>query len=220
MCSMNFFVLLMTMIADIALFIFTLFCKSLLVVFFRCRFRTRVTFLQKVPFKGPYIITPNHESSFDPPLAGAFLLTPLRFMAKKELFKNIAFGLLLRAVGSMPLERRGFDAITIRKVMSHLKRGASMVIFPEGTRSKNDEMLRAKPGIGLILHEAGYPPVIPLRFRGTRIAEKELFSFARPRIDLVYGYPYCINPNYSWGTTTKESSQAMADYIMRQVQAL
>lgn len=179
-----------------------------------------MTFLQKVPFKGPYIITPNHESAYDPPLAGCFLLTPLRFMAKKELFQNILFGLLLKAVGSLPLERRGFDASTIRRVMTYLKRGASMVIFPEGTRSKTDEFLPAKPGVGLIVHEAGYPAIVPLRIKGTRIAEKKLLSFSRPKIELIYGYPFCINPHYSWGEGIKESSQGIADFIMEQVKAI
>jgi len=128
--------------------------------------------------------------------------------------------LALYLVGSLPLERRGFDATTIRKVVYYLKRGSGMVIFPEGTRSKTGEIMAAKPGIGLILQESDYPPVIPLRIKGSRSAEKRLFSFTRPKIELIYGYPFCINRNYPWGDGIKERSQKMADHIMEHVKQL
>lgn len=208
------------MIADLLLFTITFFCKILLVLFFRLRYSIRITVLVKVPFRGPYIITPNHQSAYDPPISGCFFLSPFRFMAKKELFHNPVIALFLRSIGAMPLERRGFDATTIRKVVGYLKHGNCMVIFPEGTRSKTEDFLPAKPGVGLIVHEADCPPIIPLRIKGTRIAEKKLLSFSRPKIELVYGHPFCINPHYSWGTGIKESSQRIADYIMEQVKAI
>lgn len=210
----------MHMIGEFFLTVFNFIGKSLILIFFRIRYSMKVTFLQRVPLRGPYIITPNHESVFDPPLSGIFLLNPVRYMAKKELFKNPLMALALYLVGSLPLERRGFDATTIRRVVYYLKKGSGMVIFPEGTRSKTGEIMAAKPGIGLILQEADYPPIIPLRIKGSRSAEKRLFSFSRPKIALIYGYPFCINRHYPWGNGLKERSQKMANHIMEHVKQL
>ena len=61
--------------------------------------------LENVPRSGPFIVAATHRSYFDPFLISAFLPRPLYFMAKRELFKNPLFGILLRTLGAFPVDR-------------------------------------------------------------------------------------------------------------------
>ncbi|UCD17981.1 MAG: 1-acyl-sn-glycerol-3-phosphate acyltransferase, partial [Candidatus Zixiibacteriota bacterium] len=93
---------------------------------------------ENIPKDGPFILASNHISLTDPPILGASVSRPVHFMAKKELFKNRAFGALLRRLNAYPVNRRGFDKAAIRTAISLLRSAQGMVIFPEGTRARDD----------------------------------------------------------------------------------
>lgn len=115
-----------------------------------------------------YVVVANHESQADP-----FLLSHLpwdmRWVAKSELFRVPVSGWLLRAGGDIPI-RRG-DKASAAAMMSTCKEtiegGLSVMLFPEGTRSKDGALLPFKAGAFQLALETG-AKVLPVALAGTR----------------------------------------------------
>jgi 1-acyl-sn-glycerol-3-phosphate acyltransferase len=105
-------------------------------------------------------------------------------MAKKELFKNPFFANILRRVNALPVSRRGFDRAAIEMSLKVLKNGYGLTIFPEGTRSKTDDFLSPKPGMGMIAQSAKCP-ILPVYIQGTN-RFSDCF-FGRHKMIIAYG---------------------------------
>lgn len=116
---------------------------------------------------GPCLIASNHQSFLDPPLIGASLPFEIAFVARKSLFENPVFGRVIRACRAIPLDRDEADLAAIRRALATLAEGRKLLIFPEGTRSADGELLPAKAGAGLLALRSG-TPVVPVRIRGAR----------------------------------------------------
>lgn len=115
-----------------------------------------------------YVVVANHESTADPFLL-SWLPWDMRWVAKEELFKPPLTGWAMRWGGDIPL-RRG-DAESVREMMAECERavrgGISVMMFPEGTRSKTGEMLPFKAGAFQLAIRTG-APVLPVVVAGTR----------------------------------------------------
>ncbi len=116
-------------------------------------FRAKVYGKENIPAKGPYIVTPNHTSFWDPPFVG-WAMCPVEtyFLAKKDLFiHNKLFGAFIKWLHAIPLDSekplKGF-----KKGMRLLKEGKVLVIFPEGTRNRTNDriLLPLKEGAALL----------------------------------------------------------------------
>lgn len=137
------------------------FLRTILFVVFRLVFRINVTGIENVPTEGKIIICSNHVSMLDPITVAITVPRRIYFMAKKELFKNIIFGKLLDKLGAFPVDREGADLSAIRNSLKILKSEEALGIFPEGTRSKKEEIDNAKPGIAMISIK-GKAPIVPI----------------------------------------------------------
>ena len=112
--------------------------------------------------KSGYIIASNHVSNNDPPLVGITFRGKYTFMAKEELFqKSRIFAWLITKLGAFPVRRGAKDNSAIENALESLKHGRIFVIFPEGTRSKDGELGKAKSGVTLIAAQAKVP-VVPV----------------------------------------------------------
>ncbi len=113
--------------------------------------------------KGGYIIASNHVSNNDPPVVGITFKGKYTFMAKEELFHiNPFVTWLITKLGAFPVKRGAKDgAQAIEKALQSLKDGRIFVIFPEGTRSKDGTLGRAKSGVTLVAAQAK-APVVPV----------------------------------------------------------
>jgi 1-acyl-sn-glycerol-3-phosphate acyltransferase/cytidylate kinase len=140
---------------------------------------------KNIPKKTSVIYASNHRSYADPPLVGAGARGKCSFMAKEELFKNKFFAWLIRSLGAFPVSRGKGDMAVIDKAAECLESGRSLMIFPEGTRSKDGKVQRGKTGAALIAAKTG-APIIPV---GVVYGEKLRF---RCRLTVKYGEP--INP--------------------------
>lgn len=116
----------------------------------------------------PYAVVANHESQADPFLL-SWLPWDMRWVAKEELFKPPMTGWAMRFGGDIPL-RRG-DGESVRAMMDECARalagGISVMMFPEGTRSKDGGLLPFKDGAFALALRAGVP-VLPIALAGTR----------------------------------------------------
>lgn len=137
------------------------------------RWRTRVEGLQYVDRRKSYVIVLNHSAMSDIP---ALYCVPLNFrwVSKREVFRIPFFGQFLSLHGDICIDRgRGTEAMEqlLRKGKLWISRGASVAIFPEGTRSKDGEIHRFKAGAFALAQDAGVE-ILPVVLDGTRTLVK------------------------------------------------
>ena len=115
---------------------------------------------------GGQILACNHVSYFDPLIVGMAAAREVHFMAKEELFMaSRAFAWLIRSWNAWPVRRSGGDAGAIKQCSWLLCHRQTLVLFPEGTRSRTGEMAPFRPGIGL-LAIANNVPIVPVHLAG------------------------------------------------------
>ena len=107
----------------------------------------------------------NHTSMGEAPMLAAhfFPWRAMWFPAKAEFYKNwwraIGF-MIITACHAFPVRRGERDVAAIRLIETLLKKGDNVLLFPEGTRSKDGTLGRGKKGVGMIIHNAR-PKVVP-----------------------------------------------------------
>jgi 1-acyl-sn-glycerol-3-phosphate acyltransferase len=129
--------------------------------------RLRVVGREKLPWHSAAVITANHLSILDI-LVLYGLFAPFKWVAKGELFRLPFVGWNMRLSDYVPIWRG--DRVSVRTMMArcraHLDRGVPVLIFPEGTRSQDGEMLPFKEGAFKLACEANCP-VYPVAVSGT-----------------------------------------------------
>lgn len=152
-------------------------------------FRWRVYNPERVPESGPVILAANHTSFIDPPLVGAGLKRDINYLARESLFRFPVMGTILRSWNSVPVDREGGGAAGLRKILDRLLAGGAIILFPEGTRSRDGKLQPARSGIGLTVIKSS-AVVIPVRVFGTYEAYGRHHRFPRPRrVAVKYGEP-------------------------------
>lgn len=121
------------------------------------RFLTGIQIRGRIPRQGSYIIACNHVSFLDPPIVGIASLREVYFLAKIGLFQGWkSFSRLIESYNAIPIS--GVQGL--RTAVKLLRRGQTVVIFPEGTRSRKGHMLPFNPGVSYLAIGLGVP-VIP-----------------------------------------------------------
>src|SRR3954447_10082587 len=129
-------------------------------------YRFKVTGAEYVPAEGPAIIAPNHKSFYDSFFIGLATRRHLHFMAKTELFARW-YARLVGRLGAFPVRRgtAGPDALETARL--HLQEGRVLAMFPEGTRFREPDALRApRKGVGRLAIETR-SPIVPCAITGT-----------------------------------------------------
>lgn len=163
--------------------------RTLFRLLFSTYFGWRVRDPERVPPSGPVILAANHTSYLDPPLIGAAALREINYLARASLFRFPVMGWLLRRVNSVPVDRDGGSGKGLRTILSRLEQGGAIILFPEGTRSADGNMLPAESGIGLIILKTE-APVVPVRVFGTHAAYGRGMKFPMPRrVGVAFGHP-------------------------------
>ncbi len=201
---------------------------SLVVVggFYKIKYNLKVLGRENIPKKGPFIVAPNHESHLDPPLIGVcFAGHFLRYFAKVELFNiHPLFSLLIRSQGAVPISPNPRDLKKFFRWVDYFKRtGQSFVIFPEGERTHDGNLLPPKPGIGFVVQRTGLP-VVPVFIEGTYEAlprganklspSRIIVNIGRP-IDFVHRYGIEVGKKLD-----KELAKRIGNDIMSQIKRL
>jgi 1-acyl-sn-glycerol-3-phosphate acyltransferase len=117
---------------------------------------------------GPFILMSNHQSNFDILALIATIPHRVYWIAKKELFDIPLFGSSMRRGGYIPLDRSdGRKALkSMENAAAIIRKGSSVVMFPEGTRSRDGQLLPFKRGGFMLAVRAGVP-VIPVTINGS-----------------------------------------------------
>src|ERR1017187_8781430 len=152
-------------------------------------FRWRVFNPERVPQMGAVILASNHASFLDPPLVGSGLHRPINYLARESLFRFPGIGALLRSWNAVPVDRDGGGAKGLKAILDRLLAGGAIILFPEGTRTKDGQLQPARSGIGLTVIKST-APVVPVRVFGTFEAYGRHVRFPRPkRVAVKYGQP-------------------------------
>jgi len=131
--------------------------------------RMRIEGAENLPQSGPALFMANHASNFDIPALYAGLQLQFRWLAKKELFDIPLFGAAMRRAGYIAIDRsdRKKALLSLKKAAERIRDGASVAIFPEGTRSPDGQLLPFKRG-GFTLAVQSGAPIVPVVILGTR----------------------------------------------------
>lgn len=157
--------------------------KFLVRLYFRIMYKLRYEGRDNIPKDTTVIYACNHRSYADPPLLGTGARGKFAFMAKEELFEKKLFAWLIRSLGAFPVARGKGDTGVIDTAVDRLNNGRSLMIFPEGTRSKDGKVgKKGHTGAALIAARSG-KPIIPV---GICYGEKLKF---RTPLTVKYGKP-------------------------------
>jgi 1-acyl-sn-glycerol-3-phosphate acyltransferase len=182
-------------------------------------FRWRVFNAERVPSQGGVILASNHASFLDPPLVGSGLKRDINYLARESLFRYPGIGALLRSWNAVPVDRDGGGAKGLKIILERLLAGNGIILFPEGTRTKDGQLQPARSGIGLTVIKST-APVVPVRTFGTFEAFGRNHKFPRPhRVAVKYGLPINFEKLRAESKTCdkarlKEIYQQVADEIM------
>jgi 1-acyl-sn-glycerol-3-phosphate acyltransferase len=128
--------------------------------------RVHVHGLEHLRTGGPFVFAPNHQSHLDILALLAFLPGRTRFAAKMELWQHPVVGAVLDTLGMVPIDR-GRPENAIEALNRAGAREESLVIFPEGKRSRDGQLADFKKGAFVLAISLGRP-VVPVAVRGTR----------------------------------------------------
>jgi 1-acyl-sn-glycerol-3-phosphate acyltransferase len=116
----------------------------------------------------PFLLMSNHQSALDISVLLAHLPVPFKFVAKRELFRIPVFGRAMKKAGYINIDRENpREALkAIEDAVARIKGGTSVLIFPEGTRSADGNLLPFMKGAFSLATRAGVP-VVPVAVIGT-----------------------------------------------------
>jgi long-chain acyl-CoA synthetase len=190
----------------------------------RLWFRFRASGIENLPAEAPFLIAPNHLSALDPIAVGA-AIGSRRF---KETYWGGWVGILYKgrissafshAMRILPVEPRSGPISNLALAAVVLHRGHNLVWFPEGERARGGELLRFRPGIGLLLL-AQRVPVVPVWIEGAGRALPPGKLLPRPsKVTLRFGVPAEASELEAEGQGATPEER-IADALRRRVEAL
>jgi 1-acyl-sn-glycerol-3-phosphate acyltransferase len=121
-------------------------CRMLCVVLFRIRNHGR----EHIPTSGGVLVLANHQSHFDPVLIGQAFNRRLNYLARDTLFGFAPFRWLIRSLDAIPIDREGLGMAGLKETLRRLKQEELVLIFPEGTRTRDGEVHALKPGFSAL----------------------------------------------------------------------
>ena len=162
--------------------------------------------------KGPFIFASNHVSFLDPTTICMAAEKRMNFLARDSLFRHPLFGWYIKMLGALPVTRNSADISAIKTVLKGLKK-YPIVIFPEGSRIKEQRAKTVEAGIGLLAVKSGVP-IVPVYLEGTDEAYGVGHKFMKPGIlGVKFGKP----KTYTKGDGDYE---AIANQVHREIYAL
>lgn len=152
--------------------------------------------LVPLPESGPAILAANHISGLDPMILCAISPRPLRFMIAREQYERFGFQWLFKAIGCIPVDRKGRPEKSLRDALRALQTGDVIGIFPQGTiQDEANPTQKLKGGI-VRLAAWGDAPVYPVHISGVGgTGHVVLAPFVRSHIEIRVGEPISCDTN-------------------------
>lgn len=160
-------------------------------VFYTLYNRLEIKGRENVPSE-PVVVVANHTSHADPPLMAAAypMRPPIRYIGKEELFKGRILGTALHGLGVVPVSREDSQraGAVLKLMLSHLNEGRSVLVFPEGTRSRDGRIRQPLEGGAAFLSIKSGRPILPAYISGSFKVLPPGAKFPRPvKLRVTYG---------------------------------
>ena len=188
-------------------------------------FRVKSEGIENIPEQGPYIIAPNHASYLDGPCVVSGIpskyFQSLYSLGIQKYFAGGAKGSFARLAHVIPIDPEKYFSRALHISSYVLRNGKSLLIFPEGGRSFDGELMEFKKGVGILAHELNVP-VVPVYIKGSyealpRTAWWPKFS----EIKILFGKP--LHPHdieVSGKRKGKDTYQIFVEALKERVQRL
>ena len=146
---------------------------------------------KNIPLDRAVLFASNHQGSFDIPILLGCIEKPKAFIAKVEMLKMPIICTWMKQMNCVFLDRH--DSRQSLRVMNetaeYLKKGYSMAVFPEGTRSKGKTMGEFKAGSLKIAKKANVP-IVPVTIKGSfKLMEQNGFIIKPAEVEIVISEP-------------------------------
>jgi 1-acyl-sn-glycerol-3-phosphate acyltransferase len=174
-----------------------------------CRVRVNARGLEHIPANGNFILVCNHASFFDIP-AIMSIFPRARIMFKQEMSWIPLWGWALRLGYHIAVDRgRGTKAMkSLEREVNAIKAGGSVVLFAEGTRSRDGHLQPFKRGAFQLAARTGVP-ILPIVLNGTfAIQPKGKFDIRPGTIEMIIGEPVPTE-----GITTRDGEIALMNTV-------
>lgn len=153
------------------------------------------------------VFVANHSSYYDIPVLFSALPSQLRIMAKSTLGYVPFIGWHLHRSGHLLVNRRNPGASIFKKMRRMARSGASLIVFPEGSRTRDGQVGRFKGGVFLLAIESGLP-VVPVTVIGTRDVMPPGHWAVRPgRVQVI------VHPAIATTGLAKDDARALAERV-------
>jgi len=143
----------------------------------------------------PQIFMANHQSDFDILVVLAHLPGQFRWIVKKELFNIPLFGAAMRNAGYIEIDRQSHEKamMSLEEAARKIRAGKSIMSFPEGTRSKDENIKPFKKGMFYLAIKSGVP-IVPISIIGAReIMPKRSLQITPGQITMVIDRPIDVS---------------------------
>ncbi len=198
---------------------------SLLRMLFRIFFRLETKGLENIPSGGNFIVALNHTSYLDGFVAVLALPFP-RFrrmytLGLSEFFTGHIKGWLARTSHVIPIDSSAYLGKALQMSAYVLRRGRSLIVFPEGGRSFDGNLMEFKKGVGILAIETGIP-VVPAYIEGAFESLPRGAVFPRFRkIRVIFGPPLLASAaDFPAGKEDADNYQRFADLLRQKVEEL
>ena len=183
--------------------------------------------LDAIPATGPVILASNHVSNLDGVVLGAWLVPRIprriHMLGKKEMFDWPVIGYVARNGGVHPVDRGGADVEAFRLAQRILEQGHILLIFPEGTRSRDGRLQEARDGLAMLALRTG-APIVPIGVADSDHVWPRGQKLPRPRpggrVTIRIGSPFRLADELPADVDRRTAKRLATELIMRRIASL
>jgi len=173
---------------------------------------------ENLPKDKPVLIICNHLHIADPPIVAASIPLRCKFMAKEDLWHRRWSRFWVENFGAFPVKRGSIDTEAIRSAERALAEGFSVIMFPEGGRSREIKLKPAQAGAAMIATRMNVP-LLPVSITGSQNLRRLGWCFFHhPAITVTIGKPFELPPGN--GKIAREQRREAADFMMIKIAEL
>src|SRR4029434_4419393 len=180
----------------------------------RILFRIEHHGMENIPERGPLILTPNHVTYFDPFWVSVRIYRAVRFMAWDKIFGFPIAGAIFRWLGAFPVNLEAPEFGAYKEALTILQKKEALMIFPEGGRSPDGNLMPFKEGAARLALKTG-APILPVLVEGGGQVWSAEMRVPRPRKVVVNYLRLISTPSIRAGN--KDEFEKAAASLTRQI---